>query len=63
MKNNIFLGKYEYHGAIDLYAKPNDPVIAIEDGEIINFIFFYLGTWGILVKHRNVTVIYGEVIW
>jgi hypothetical protein len=60
-ENNIFTGKYKYHGAIDLYAKPNDPVIAIEDGEIINFIFFYLGTWGIFVKHRNVTVIYGEV--
>jgi hypothetical protein len=57
---NKYLGEV-YHGAIDLYAKENDPVIAIEDGEITRFVYFYLGTWGIVVKHLNVTVIYGEV--
>ena len=59
-KNNKYLGE-GYHGAIDLYAKENDHVIAIEDGEITQFVFFYLGTWGIVVRHNIVTVIYGEV--
>jgi murein DD-endopeptidase MepM/ murein hydrolase activator NlpD len=59
-EKNKYLGEV-YHGAIDLYAKENDSVIAIEDGEITRFVYFYLGTWGIVVKHMNLTVIYGEV--
>jgi Putative peptidoglycan binding domain len=59
-KNNKYLGE-GYHPAIDLYAKENDLVIAIENGEITRFVFFYLGTWGIVVKHEKMTVIYGEV--
>ena len=59
-EKNKYLGEV-YHGAIDLYANENDPVLAIEDGEVTHFVSFHLGTWGIFVKHKNVTVIYGEV--
>ena len=59
-KDNKYLGE-GYHAAIDLYANDKDLVVSIEDGEIMRFVYFYLGTWGIVVKHKNVTAIYGEV--
>lgn len=54
-----------YHVGIDLYGNLGDPVVAIEDGRIVNFYPFCCGetktTWALLVEHSQVVVNYGEV--
>jgi murein DD-endopeptidase MepM/ murein hydrolase activator NlpD len=54
-----------YHIRIDLFANYGDPVVAIEDGEIIDSRPFCCGdnktTNSLLVAHANVVVNYGEV--
>ena len=50
-----------YHVGIDLWANDNDPIVACEDGRIINFYHFYRSTYALLVEHKQVVVNYGEV--
>ena len=50
-----------YHVGIDLWANDNDPIVACEDGKIVNFYHFYRSTYALLVEHKDVVVNYGEV--
>jgi len=54
-----------YHVGIDLFANFNDPVVACQDGEIVNFYGFCCGTtktsWALIVDHGTVVINYGEV--
>ncbi|NJL22478.1 MAG: peptidoglycan DD-metalloendopeptidase family protein, partial [Leptolyngbyaceae cyanobacterium SM1_3_5] len=54
-----------YHVGIDLFANFGDPVVAIENGEIVHFYPFCCGetktTNALFVAHSNVVVNYGEV--
>lgn len=59
MKNGSVLSRF--HMGIDIYANANDPVVACEDGTIVNFYKFYGNTYAIIVKHQNVVINYGEV--
>lgn len=54
-------GGTRYHVGIDLYGRPGDPVIAIEDGKILSFYHFYSDTYALFVEHSSMTVNYGEV--
>lgn len=49
------------HAGIDLFGKHKDTLVAIADGQIINFYFFYRGTFCLFVDHGTVVVNYGEV--
>ena len=50
-----------YHVGIDLYAKHGDPVVACEDGVIVNFHRFLGKTRALVVEHANVVINCGEV--
>lgn len=50
-----------YHVGLDLFCSQGDPVIAIEDGRIVNFYNFYEGTNALLVAHDDYVANYGEV--
>ncbi|GEM_PF-7058084 len=54
-----------YHIGIDLFANFNDPVVACQDGKIVNFYGFCCGkkitSWALLVDHGDVVVNYGEL--
>ena len=50
-----------YHAGIDLYANHRDPIVACEDGTIVNFYHFYRSTYALLVEGRNKVINYGEV--
>ncbi len=54
-----------YHAGIDLFANYDDPVVACEDGTILNFYGFCCGkkktTNALFVEHDQVVVNYGEV--
>jgi murein DD-endopeptidase MepM/ murein hydrolase activator NlpD len=54
-------GGNRFHCAIDLYCSQGDAVVAVEDGEIVNFYSFYEGTNALLVQHGAYVVNYGEV--
>jgi murein DD-endopeptidase MepM/ murein hydrolase activator NlpD len=49
------------HAGIDLFAKHKDTLVAVADGQIINFYFFYRGTFCLFVDHGSFVVNYGEV--
>jgi hypothetical protein len=51
------------HVAVDLYANYRDVIVAIEDGKILDFDFFYHGVWRLLVrcKSNDMVINYGEV--
>ena len=55
------------HAATDLYSSVGSPVIAMDDGEILDYYYFYSGTYAIVVKHNfpwgTRIVRYGEVQW
>jgi len=52
----------KYHVGIDLYCSHGDPVIAMEDGEIVNLYHFFHGAWCLIVQCDSGLVInYGEV--
>lgn len=40
------------HAGCDLYAPIGTPVYAMDEGEIINYYAFYLGTFALEVKHQ-----------
>jgi murein DD-endopeptidase MepM/ murein hydrolase activator NlpD len=48
------------HAGCDLYAPPGTPVFAVDDGTVIGFAPFYLGSWAIVVRHPGFVVRYGE---
>lgn len=50
-----------YHVGLDLFCSQGDPVLAIEDGRIVNFYDFYEGTHALLVAHDGYVANYGEV--
>ena len=52
-----------YHVAVDLFANYGDVVVAIEDGTIIDWDYFYHGVWRLLVrcKSNGLVINYGEV--
>lgn len=50
-----------YHAGIDLWANDKDPIVACEDGVIVNFYHFYRSTYALLVEHKNIVINYGEV--
>jgi murein DD-endopeptidase MepM/ murein hydrolase activator NlpD len=51
-----------YHVGIDLYANNGDPVIATEDGTVVNIYHFYHDAYCVLIQcDSGVVVNYGEV--
>jgi murein DD-endopeptidase MepM/ murein hydrolase activator NlpD len=55
-------GGSRYHAGIDLYGNPDDPIIAMESGVIVNYYHFYHGTYALFVQCDSGLVInYGEV--
>lgn len=51
-----------WHVGIDIYADYLDPVIAMEDGTVLEIQHFNLGTYAILVQNDSgIVVLYGEV--
>ncbi|MER9254543.1 N-acetylmuramoyl-L-alanine amidase [Mesorhizobium sp. M0598] len=54
-------GGTRFHCAIDLYCSEGDPVVALEDGRIVNFYHFYQNTYALLIQHDGYVVNYGEV--
>lgn len=49
------------HAGIDVFGKFKDTVVACEDGRIVNFYHFYLGTFALIVDHGRFVINYGEV--
>ena len=53
------------HAAADLYSDTSQPVMAIADGRVIDYYYFYSGTYAVVVEHPEVDgmkiVRYGEV--
>jgi murein DD-endopeptidase MepM/ murein hydrolase activator NlpD len=55
-------GGERYHVGIDLYGNPGDPVLAMEDGVIVNTAPFFQGTDAVYLQCKSGLVInYGEV--
>lgn len=55
-----------WHVGLDLFARAGDPVVACEEGRIVEFALFYRArsgqrTYRLLVAHPGVVVNYGEV--
>ncbi|HSC69221.1 MAG TPA: M23 family metallopeptidase [Cellvibrio sp.] len=49
------------HAGCDLYAPIGTPVYAMDDGEVVNFYAFYLGTYALEIKHPDFVARYGEI--
>ena len=50
------------HAASDLYTQVGRPVKAIADGVVLDYYFFYSGTYALVVEHDDGRVVrYGEV--
>ncbi len=49
------------HAGCDLYAPVSTPILAVEDGIVLEAGPFYLGTWAVVVDHTSFVVRYGEV--
>jgi murein DD-endopeptidase MepM/ murein hydrolase activator NlpD len=54
-------GGRRYHVGMDIFCHQGDIVLAVADGEIVNFYPFYEGTNALFVKHGGVVINYGEV--
>lgn len=50
-----------YHVGVDLFARPFDPVVAMESGVVLQVQTFHLGTNAMLVQHGDKVVLYGEI--
>ena len=51
-----------YHVGIDLYGNPDDPILAMENGTLVNHYHFYHGTYALFLQCASGLVInYGEV--
>lgn len=52
----------KFHVGIDIYGNHKDPILAMEDGTIVNYYHFYHGAYCLIVQHDSGIVInYGEV--
>jgi murein DD-endopeptidase MepM/ murein hydrolase activator NlpD len=50
------------HAAIDLFANAGDPVVACQEGQIVDFYRFNgANAWAMIVAHPGVVINYGEV--
>lgn len=49
------------HAGVDLCANYKDWVVAVEDGKIVSFYYFYDGVYALFVDHGSYVVNYGEV--
>lgn len=49
------------HAGCDLYAPVGTPILAVEDGTVLDVKAFYDGTWYVSVDHDDFVVRYGEV--
>lgn len=55
-------GSGKYHVGVDLYANPDDPLLAMEDGVILNHYHFYHGSYALFLQCKSGLIInYGEV--
>ena len=55
-------GGNRYHAGIDLYGYPDDPILAMESGTVVNYYHFYHGTYALFVQCDSGLVInYSEV--
>lgn len=54
-------GGKRFHVGMDIFCHQGDVVLALADGEILNFYAFYEGTNALFVAHQGVVVNYGEV--
>jgi murein DD-endopeptidase MepM/ murein hydrolase activator NlpD len=55
-------GDGRYHAGVDLYGYPDDPIIAMESGTLVNHYHFYHGSYALFVQCDSGLVInYGEV--
>jgi len=55
-------GGNRFHAGVDLYGNPGDPILAMENGTIVNHYHFYHGTYALFVQCDSGLVInYGEV--
>ena len=50
------------HAACDLYSSVGTTVYAVADGKVMDYYFFYSGTYALEVKHAKFVVRYGEVM-
>lgn len=49
------------HAGIDLFAAHQDVIVALADGQIVNFYHFYRGTFCLIVDHGSFVANYGEI--
>lgn len=49
------------HCGVDLLAKENDPVVAIEDGNVVSMYEFLKPLWCIVINHGGYCINYGEI--
>lgn len=51
-----------HHMGCDLYGQNGDPILAMEDGKVVNYYHFFHGAYALIVQHKSgVVVNYGEV--
>lgn len=50
-----------HHAGVDLHANFGDVIVAVDSGKIVNFYYFYNGTFALFIDHGNYVVNYGEV--
>lgn len=51
-----------HHMGCDLYGNNGDPILAMEDGKVVNYYHFFHGAYALIVQHKSgVVVNYGEV--
>lgn len=52
----------KFHVGVDLYGNHKDPVLAMEDGVVLNYYHFFHGAYCLIVHHDSgIVVNYGEV--
>lgn len=49
------------HAAADLYGRTNRPIYAVGNGTVLDFHYFYDGTFALVVDHGDFIVRYGEI--
>lgn len=54
-------GTFRQHAACDLYGDVGAGIYAVDDGKVIDYYDFYLGTNALVVQHPTFLVRYGEV--
>ncbi len=54
-------GSFRQHAACDLYGDVGAGIYAVDDGKVLDFYDFYLGTYALVVQHPGFLIRYGEV--